>query len=170
MRIEKIRTLDSANLYHDAPVLVMTLDLEELAGKETHEITGFMDRLLTLLPGIKQHHCASAESATLVERTPTTIGFGQITARVALSLATLADVPVHYASARYGEGPMRCYIVIEFTDAAVMRFLLQTAVELVAALSRGERPPLQERLAEARDLINSAAPERQVIVSAAHKF
>lgn len=167
MRIEEIKVQAGANIYHSASVLVMILDLGELAGKETHEVTGFMDQLLTLLPGIKHHHCADAGTESISQRTPTTIGFGDITARVTLSLATLAAVPVHYASVRYGEGPTRCQIVVEFTHEKVMRFLLQTAAELVAALSRGEQPPLQERLSEARDLVSRTAPERRVIVSAA---
>ncbi len=158
MKIEKTMSLAGANIYHSAPVLVMTLNLEELAGKETHEVTGFMDQLLTLLPGIKQHHCANGEPDSANE--PTRIGFGDITARVALSLATLAAVPVHYASARYGEGPARCQIVIEFAHEEAMRFLLQTAVDLVNALSRGEKPPLRERLGEARDLIAGGGRRR----------
>jgi cyanophycin synthetase len=168
MRIEEIRSLAGANIYHHASVLVMSLDLGELAGKETHEVTGFMDQLLTLLPGIKQHHCADAGTGSASEPTPATIGFGDILARVTLSLATLAAVPVHYASVRYGEGPTRCHIVVEFTHEKAMRFLLQTAAELVDGLSRGERPPLKERIGEARDLINGVAPETRAIVSAAN--
>jgi cyanophycin synthetase len=159
MRIEEIRTLNGANIYHHASVLVMTLNLEELAGKETHEVTGFMDQLLTLLPGINQHHFAHGRADGVVDPTPPTIGFGHITARVALELATLAGVPVHYANVLYTGGPEGRQIVIEFTSEAGMRFLLHTAVELVEALISGETPPLEERLAEARGLIERTAPE-----------
>jgi cyanophycin synthetase len=159
MRVENIRTLKGANVYHDTSVLVMTLNLAELAGKETHEVAGFMDQLLTLLPGIKQHHCADGRAVGAVEQEPTTIGFGHITARVALELATLAGIPVHHASALYAEGPECCHIVIEFTNEAAMRSLLQTAVELVDALIKGETPPLKARLAEARALIKRSAAE-----------
>ena len=152
MRIENIRTLQRNNPYHSAPVLVMALDLTDLAGKETHEVTGFTDQLLRLLPGIKQHYCATGRTGDLKAPAPTTIGFGQVTARVALELATLAGVPVHDAAV-LDDSPQRCLIVIEFTDEAVMRFLLQTAVELVDALSHGETPPLRARIAEACQLI-----------------
>jgi cyanophycin synthetase len=167
MRIEDIRTLTGSNIYHDGSVLVMTLNLGELAGKETHEVTGFMDQLMTLLPGIKQHHCANAEADAAVGQTPMMIGFGDITARVALSLATLAAIPVHYASVRHAEGPAGCHIVVEFTEEEVMRFLLQTAVEFVDTLCRGETPPLRERLDQARDLANRRAPHERATLSAA---
>src|SRR6185369_1468774 len=65
MRIEYIRTLKGDNIYHDAPVLVMQLALEDLAGKETHEVTGFTSRLLTMLPGIKQHYCGRGRTGEL---------------------------------------------------------------------------------------------------------
>ena len=161
MRIETIRTLNGANLYHQDSVLVMILDMEELAGKETHEVTGFMDQLLTLLPGIQQHHCASGRVEGRVESMPATIGFGHITARVALELATLSGIPVHHAAAFYGSGLQRCQVVIEFTSEAGMRFLLHTAVELVEALIKGETPPLAEKLDEARALIGRTASEPQ---------
>src|SRR4051812_42821703 len=80
MRIEDIRTLNGANIHHHSSVLVMTLNQEELAGKETHEVTGFMDQLLTLLPGIIQHHCASGHADGAVEPMPPTTGFDHIAA------------------------------------------------------------------------------------------
>lgn len=172
MRIEDIRTLNGANNYHHSSVLVMTLNQEELAGKETHEVTGFMDQLLTLLPGIIQHHCASGCADGAVESTPPTIGFDHIAARVALELATLADIPVNYASVLYTGGPERCQIVIEFADETAMRFLLHTAIELVEALIRSETPLLEERLAEARALIGCSAsePKTCAIVLAARGY
>jgi cyanophycin synthetase len=134
-------------------MLVMTVNLEDLARKETHDVTGFMNQLLILLPGINQHHCANAQASGPSERKAARIGFGHITARVALELATLADIPVHYASALHPYGPERCQIVIEFAHEAAMRCLLQTAVELVDALVKGDCLPLEARLAEARALI-----------------
>lgn len=159
MRIENIRTAKGKNIYHDTSVLVMTLHLEELARKETHEVTGFMNQLLTMLPGINQHHCANGSPASATEHESARIGFEHITARVALELATLAGVPVHYASAPHPDGPERCQIAIEFAHEAAMRFLLQTAVELVDALVKGDSLPLEMRLVEARALAARPAPE-----------
>jgi cyanophycin synthetase len=160
MRIETIKMLNGKNLYHDASVLVMTLNMGELAGRETHEVTGFMDQLLTLLPGIKHHHCAYGQVDGATEPTPTRVGFGHITARAALALAALAGLPVYYARVLSTTGPEPCQqIIIEFTHETGMRFLLQAAVELVDALVRGETPPLEARLAEARALIRRTASE-----------
>src|SRR6201999_669150 len=156
MKITGIKTLNGANGYCDAPVLVMTLELEELAGKETHEVTGFMNQLLTLLPEIKHHQCVTSRTGAFIEPTRASLGFGHITARVALTLANLAGSPVHYASALHPDGPKQGLIIIEFVHEMAMRYLLKTAVELVEAISDGKTPSLETKLDEARDLIRRA--------------
>jgi cyanophycin synthetase len=156
MKITGIKTLNGANGYCDAPVLVMTLEMEELAGKETHEVTGFMNQLLMLLPDIKHHHCVTGRTGALIETTRAALGFGHITARVALTLANLAGSPVHYASALHPEGPKQGLIIIEFVHEMAMRYLLKTAVEVVEAISNGKTPLLEAKLNEARDLIRRA--------------
>jgi cyanophycin synthetase len=159
MRVEKIRTIKGGKEYRRRPVLVATVHLEELARKETHEVTGFMNQLLTLLPGINQHHCANDTATGAIGYEAARIGFEHIAARVALELATLAGIPVDYACAQHPDGPERCQLVVEFAHEAAMRFLLQTAVELVDALARGGELPLEARLAEARAIIARPAPE-----------
>src|SRR3982751_968555 len=57
MRIEHIRSIKGPNVFSHRPVLVMRLDLENLAGKESHEIPGFIARLLEALPGVREHVC-----------------------------------------------------------------------------------------------------------------
>jgi cyanophycin synthetase len=55
MRIINIRNIPGPNVYSHSPVLAMTLDLQDLAGKESYEVPGFIERLLELLPGVREH-------------------------------------------------------------------------------------------------------------------
>jgi predicted amidohydrolase len=57
MKILKIATINRPNVFSHSPVLVMSIDLERLAAKESYEIPGFVDRLLAALPGLHEHHC-----------------------------------------------------------------------------------------------------------------
>ncbi|HEU4594265.1 MAG TPA: hypothetical protein VFS10_03775 [Pyrinomonadaceae bacterium] len=50
MRIERICTLTGPNVYTYRPALLMRLDLEDLAERESRELEGFDERLLELLP------------------------------------------------------------------------------------------------------------------------
>jgi cyanophycin synthetase len=59
MKIESTRAFTGANVYSHQPVLLMRLDLEELKGKESCEISGFNAQLLELLPRLSEHFCDS---------------------------------------------------------------------------------------------------------------
>jgi cyanophycin synthetase len=68
MKVEHIRTLHGPNVYSYRPVLLMSLDLADLAERESREFNGFNDRLLTLLPGIHNHHCSLGRPGGFVTR------------------------------------------------------------------------------------------------------
>ena len=57
MKIEGIRTLAGPNVYTHRPALLLKLDLEDLAGRETREVEGFDGRLLEALPGLRRRSC-----------------------------------------------------------------------------------------------------------------
>ncbi|HYE75124.1 MAG TPA: hypothetical protein VEF04_17415, partial [Blastocatellia bacterium] len=67
MRINNLRTITGPNIYSHRPVLIMTLNLEALTGRESREFPGFNKRLLVLLQGIKKHPCNRGWSKTFVE-------------------------------------------------------------------------------------------------------
>jgi cyanophycin synthetase len=60
MRIVEVRRLRGPNLYCSSPVVTAVLDLQELAGQETTDVPGFTARVLELLPGLADHHCAAS--------------------------------------------------------------------------------------------------------------
>src|SRR3954471_4585371 len=96
MRINRIRTLEGPNVFNHRPVLLMELDLEDLAGVESREREGFNERLLSLLPGLHEHHCAKGVPGAFVERLQGGTYFGHIIEHVALELSQHAGIPVNY--------------------------------------------------------------------------
>jgi len=68
MHILEIRTFPGPNIFNHKPVLRMTLDLEELYGRESYEVPGFVDRLVSCLPGLHEHGCAKGEPGGFIER------------------------------------------------------------------------------------------------------
>src|SRR3954453_9239740 len=95
MRIERIRDIPGPNVYSHNPVLVMTLDLEDLAGKESYEIPGFTDRLLQVLPGVREHHCGLGRPGGFVERLLGGTWFGHIVEHAALELTDALGISVN---------------------------------------------------------------------------
>src|SRR3982750_536451 len=68
MRIKTIRTLAGPNIYHHQPVLVMKIDLEGLTDTESREIAGFNERLINVLPGLREHRCSRDRRGGFIER------------------------------------------------------------------------------------------------------
>ena len=59
MRLENLRHLGGPNIFSTKPVSLARIELDELTCKETTDCPGFAERLLDLLPGIREHHCAA---------------------------------------------------------------------------------------------------------------
>src|SRR5829696_385693 len=92
MRVLDIRTITGPNVYSHNPVLVMRLDLEELTEKETCEFPGFNDRLLALLPGLEEHHCALGRRGGFVERLKEGTYFSHTVEHVAIELTDFVGI------------------------------------------------------------------------------
>jgi len=150
----------------------MRLDLgEQLTEKESREFEGFNERLLDLLPGIRQHHCAKGEPGGFVERLEEGTYFAHIVEHTALELSEGAGISVNLGKARYAGAPGLYDVIVEYKAEYGMRCLLRAAVELVSALLRGEEFPLEEKLKEAREIVadTELGPSTQSIVSAAER-
>ncbi|MFL6284210.1 MAG: cyanophycin synthetase [Pyrinomonadaceae bacterium] len=171
MKIESIRTLAGPNVYSHSPVLLMRLDLEDLYEKESYEVPGFVERLLALLPGLREHHCSKGYAGGFVERLNEGTYFGHTVEHVTLELAGLAGCSATHGKTRYsGEG--RVYnVVIEFCAEHATRYLLERAVGLVESVIRGEEFPLDEVIEEAQEIAadTELGPSTRAIVEAAER-
>lgn len=169
MKILSFRTLPGPNVYSHQPMIVMRLDLEELTGKESYEVAGFTDRLLDLLPGLRDHHCSKGRPGGFIERLHEGTYFGHTVEHVALELTVLADIATAHGKTRVDRAPNIYNVAIEYKAEQSTRYLLATAVELVEALVKGEPFPLGERVREAKSIAaeTELGPSARSIVEAA---
>ncbi|ASS77016.1 cyanophycin synthetase [Tumebacillus algifaecis] len=168
MKIEDIRFILGPNLYLHRPVMVMRLHLEEYTGQESNQVPGLVDRLLTLLPGIHDHHCAKGEPGGFVERLHEGTYIGHVIEHVAIELSQQIGIGVNRGKTLYvAEGVYD--VIVECANEAGMESLLRTAFDLVQALIDDKPFPLGERLATAKDLVDRTAlgPSTRSIVEAA---
>jgi cyanophycin synthetase len=171
MRIERIRNLAGPNIYTYRPALLMTLHLEDLAGRESRDLEGFNERLLTLLPGLSAHTCGRGYAGGFVERLTEGTYFGHVVEHAAIELTGLAGVGVHHGKTRAAGEPGVYNVVIEYKAERATEYLLRAAVEMVESLVRGEEFALEETLAEARRLVAyyELGPSTRAIVEAAER-
>jgi cyanophycin synthetase len=171
MKIQNIRTITGPNVYSHQPVLVMKLDLQDLAGKESYEMPGFIDRLLALLPGVHEHYCGLGRPGGFVERLHGGTYFGHIVEHVALELTDPVGISTNRGKT-VSAGEPGCYLfAVTYKAERAMKFLLQVAVELVQSLIDDKPYPLEEKLKEARRLVAKyeLGPSTKAIVTAAER-
>ena len=116
MRMVDLRRLRGPNMYCSYPVAVALLDLQELTSRETSEIPGLTDRLLGLLPGLAEHHCASGQPGGLVDKMNRGTYFGHLLEHVTLELSHLIGREVYFGRTLWAGTP-GCYrLIIECPD------------------------------------------------------
>lgn len=171
MRIETIRTLAGPNIYSHQPILIMKLELECLTDIESRDISGFNERLISLLPGLREHRCSRDRRGGFVEELWEGTSFAHITEHIALELSEAAGIPVGFGRTHYAGVPGSYNVIVAYKSEQGMRYLLETAVELVGTLVKGEEFPLDERLKIARSVISDAelGPSTRAIVDAASR-
>src|SRR5206468_11109375 len=117
------------NVFSHRPVLVMRLDLESLAGKESYEIPGFIERLLEALPGIREHVCSKGYAGGFVERLYQGTYFGHIVEHVCLELTDRANISVNRGKTVRATSDAVYDVAVEYKSEAGRRRLLAVAVE-----------------------------------------
>ena len=170
MKIDCIRTLDGPNVYSYRPVLLMWLDLGNLFERESREFQGFNEKLLTPLPGVKDHHCSLGRPGGFLTRLQEGTYFGHVVEHVALELTTLAGIGQSHGKTRHDSG--RIYnVAIEFRAEKASTFLLKQAVELVELLLRGKTFDVQKTVERAKYLVSDAdvGPTTRAITEAAKR-
>ncbi|GGJ08764.1 cyanophycin synthetase [Alicyclobacillus cellulosilyticus] len=172
MKILSVRHIEGPNVYLYRPILIARLDLMDKAERETTSFPQLADHLLSLLPGLREHHCAKGRPGGFVERLYGGTYLGHVIEHVAIELACLAGLDVHFGKTVYA-GRVGLYdVVMECKDFPTQKLLLQEALALVDDLA-ARRAVLPRRLADAvaraRDVLarSQLGPSTQAIVAAA---
>lgn len=171
MKILSVRHLDGPNVYIYKPILMARVNLEELTERESYEVPGFTDWLLETFPGLREHHCAKGEPGGFVERLYGGTYFGHIVEHLAIEMACMAGLDVHYGKTLYAGRPGLYDIVMECKEYAAQKYLLDEAVQIVQAFIAGRPVNPKESLHGASQILEETAlgPSTRAIVDAARK-
>ena len=151
MRIEKVRRLRGLNVYFSQPVVVVLVDLQELTGRETTDVPGFTARLLELLPGLAEHHCAATRPGSLIDEMTGGTYFGHILEHVTLELSHLIGRKVSFGRTVRAGPPGSFKLILECPDDEwvkdpVVKQLLALAVRVISETVEGRAPDLGAEL------------------------
>ena len=151
MRIVELRRLRGPNMYCSRPVVVILLDLQELAGRETSDAPGLVARMLRFLPGLAEHHCSSGQPGGLVAKMNRGTYFGHVVEHVTLELSHLIGREVYFGRTVWAGKPGWFRLIVECPDDEwvedpVAEQLVALALAAVTAVAEDRTPDLDPEL------------------------
>ncbi|NER21026.1 MAG: cyanophycin synthetase [Symploca sp. SIO1C2] len=174
MRILKIQTLRGPSYWsiRRHKLIVMRLDLEELANKPSNEIPGFYEGLVEVLPSLEEHFCSPGTRGGFLHRVRQGTMMGHIIEHVALELQELAGRQVGFGRTRETATPGVYQVVIEYADEQAGRYATRAAVRLCRSIvDTGTYPQkeLEQDLKDLKELHQEAAlgPSTEALVKEA---
>ncbi|MDJ0662817.1 MAG: cyanophycin synthetase [Crocosphaera sp.] len=174
MKILKTLTLRGPNYWsiRRNKLIVMRLDLEDLADKPSNEIPGFYEGLVEVLPSLVEHFCSPGHRGGFLERVKKGTYMGHIIEHVALELQELTKMPVGFGRTRETATPGVYNVVFEYLDEQAGRYAGRAAVRLCQSIvDTGTYPTreLEQDLSDLRDLQANASlgPSTQTLVTEA---
>lgn len=174
MKILKTQTLRGPNYWsiRRQKLIVMRLDLEDLAEKPSNEIPGFYEGLVEVMPSLIEHYCSPGHRGGFFERVRNGTYMGHIIEHIALELQELAGMPVGFGRTRETATAGIYNVVFEYIDEQAGRYAGRAAVRLCQSLvDTGTYSPaeLEQDLSDLKDLRANAAlgPSTETIVKEA---
>ncbi|NET33557.1 MAG: cyanophycin synthetase [Cyanothece sp. SIO1E1] len=162
MKILKTQTLRGPNYWsiRHQKLIVMRLDLEELAEKPSNHIAGLYNGLIETLPSLVEHYCSPGHRGGFLSRLNEGTMMGHVVEHVALELQTLAGMQVGFGRTRETATPGVYQVVVAYLDEQAGRYAARGAVRLCQSIvERGYYPAeeLEHDLRDLRDLWAEAA-------------
>lgn len=171
MKIRSIRAVHGPNVFHHKPVLIMLIDLEDLAEVASNERDGFNERLLSILPSLIEHECSPGHRGGFVERLIRGTYPAHIIEHIALELSELTGIGVHFGKTVHAGEEGVYQIAVRFKSCEGMKEILYSAVELAKAVYQCEPFNLDAATARIKRAIakDELGPSTQAIIHAAEK-
>lgn len=159
MKILKIQTLRGPNYWsiRRHKLIVMRLDLEELADKPSNQIPGFYEGLIQVLPSLIEHFCSPGCRGGFLSRVREGTMMGHIIEHVALELQELAGMQAGFGRTRESSTPGIYRVVFEYVYEQAGRYAARAAVRLCQSIVNTGTYPAEELEQDLSDLRQLAA-------------
>lgn len=174
MKVLKTQTLRGPNYWsiRYGKLIVVRLDLEDLAERPSDTIDGFYEGLVAALPSLVEHFCSPGMRGGFLSRIETGTMMGHIIEHVALELQTLAGMSVGFGRTRETDDPGVYQVVFQYENEAAGRYAARAALRLCESIvETGSYPAseVQKDLEDLRELRAAAAlgPSTEALVRAA---
>lgn len=162
MKILKTQTLRGPNYWSISysKLIVVRLDLEELADRPSDMIPGFYDGMVIAMPSLVEHFCSPGCRGGFLSRVQGGTMMGHILEHIALELQTLAGMDVGFGRTRETAIPGVYQVVFEYEHEEAGRYAARAALRLCQSIIETgsySNTELQKDLEDLRELRATAS-------------
>ncbi len=136
LQISRLRAVRGPNFWRLAPVIACDLSLGTLEDVSSADIPGFSDRLIELLPTLRDHPCSRGTSGGFVERLREGTHIPHILEHLALELQNLAGSDVSFGRIVASGDPGIWWLIVAFEEEEVGLESVHESVRLLKACLR----------------------------------
>lgn len=176
MKILKVQTLRGPNFWsiRRSKLIIMRLDLEDLADLPTNLLPGFYDGIVQALPSLVEHFCSPGCRGGFLSRIAEGTMMGHVIEHVALELQSLAGMEVGFGRTRETSSLGTYQVVFEYLNEEAGRYAGRAAVRLCRSIVDTGVYPQEELAQDLKDLRsiwadNSLGPSTEAIVKEADR-
>jgi cyanophycin synthetase len=171
LRVSRLRAVRGPNFWRLAPVIACDLTLGSLEDVPSTEIPGFNERLMGMLPTLREHPCSRGTEGGFLERLEQGTHLPHILEHVALELQTLAGTDVSFGRVVESGDPGVWWLIVAYEEEEVGLQAVREAVRLVRACMSGEPYDVQYAVEDLHDLLESVrlGPSTAAIVEEAQR-
>ena len=152
LRVARLRALRGPNFWRLAPVIACDLTLGALEEVPTTRIPGFNQRLVELLPTLREHPCSRGGEGGFVARLEEGTHLPHVLEHVALELQNLAGSDVSFGRVVESGDPGVWWLIVAYEEEDVGLQAVRDAVKLAHACIAGEAFDITATLEELHDL------------------
>jgi cyanophycin synthetase len=129
-------------------LLEVRLDIEMLEEFPTNKIPGFAERLVALIPSLKEHHCSEGHEGGFLERVVEGTWIAHVVEHIAIELQWLAGMKLGYGLTRSGgnRGVYRLIVAYEVEEAGI--YAVESAIRIVEHIIENKPYDISEDLTE----------------------
>jgi cyanophycin synthetase len=155
MKILQTQTLRGPNYWsiRRSKLILVRLDLEDLADKPSDTIPGFYESLVAVLPSLDEHYCSPGCKGGFLSRMREGTMMGHIIEHVALELQTLAGMPVGFGRTRETATLGTYQVVVEYQLETAGRYAVRAALRLCESIVAMGTYPKSELAKDLADLV-----------------
>ncbi len=176
IKLLEIKAYKGRNIYSHQKVIRLIVDLENLKDTPTIHLNGFNEKLLRVLPGLKEHHCSLGYAGGFRERLMEGTYLAHVIEHMALAMLNEIGCPVSFGKAKQLKDSVYT-VVFAYREervsletakqaiAMVNAFILDQDYDLPSALIRLKEIAVNERLGPSTQAIVDAAIERGIPVT-----